>query len=289
MANHHFGNFGDLWKHLPLAEVLALGHPNRHWETHAGSALYAMTPARGRDHGILWYLSHLEQRHLLRDSMYARLTWPLFKEALQRRTAPIVPDSDGDASDTTAPGCDQGGPSSSEALRCPGVERGGIPFSTFPGSPFIALAALGNQPQQYMFCDLDDVSLGSIRTAARHLNIDRDRLRVVRTDGIAMVADALERLSPEDAANTFIFIDPFRPEIASATLGISAFDLFVRAARRGCQTMLWYGYHHEDAVAASKPPATRLVSRSMRHDEIRRTLAESRIAASDHADAAPPA
>ncbi len=39
MANRHFGRIGDVWKHLPLAEILLLETPRRYWETHAGSAL----------------------------------------------------------------------------------------------------------------------------------------------------------------------------------------------------------------------------------------------------------
>ena len=43
MTNPYFGDFGDVWKHLVLAEVLSLERPLAYWETHAGSARYALT------------------------------------------------------------------------------------------------------------------------------------------------------------------------------------------------------------------------------------------------------
>src|SRR2546422_7597359 len=41
--NHHFAELGDVWKHLPLAEVLRVNPPRLYWETHAGSASYLLT------------------------------------------------------------------------------------------------------------------------------------------------------------------------------------------------------------------------------------------------------
>ena len=58
MANRHFANFGDVWKHLPLAEVLRLRPPVHYWETHAGSATYPLTDNPTRAHGALRFLSH---------------------------------------------------------------------------------------------------------------------------------------------------------------------------------------------------------------------------------------
>jgi 23S rRNA A2030 N6-methylase RlmJ len=42
MANQHFGNLGDVWKHLWLAGVVAGVRPGQYVETHAGSALYRL-------------------------------------------------------------------------------------------------------------------------------------------------------------------------------------------------------------------------------------------------------
>jgi 23S rRNA (adenine2030-N6)-methyltransferase len=58
MANRHFGNIGDIWKHLPLAEILAIEKPQRYWESHAGSAEYPLRHSRARDYGIYYLLAH---------------------------------------------------------------------------------------------------------------------------------------------------------------------------------------------------------------------------------------
>jgi hypothetical protein len=57
MANRHFAELGDLWKHLLLAEILRLRPPAHYWETHAGSATYALTESPTRLHGAIRFLS----------------------------------------------------------------------------------------------------------------------------------------------------------------------------------------------------------------------------------------
>lgn len=58
MANRHFGRIGDLWKHLPLAEILLLERPRRYWETHSGSASYPLTPSMERNYGVYYFWDH---------------------------------------------------------------------------------------------------------------------------------------------------------------------------------------------------------------------------------------
>lgn len=53
MANHHFGKLADVWKHLPLAEILATDRPAHYWESHAGSAAYPMVDDAERRYGAL--------------------------------------------------------------------------------------------------------------------------------------------------------------------------------------------------------------------------------------------
>jgi hypothetical protein len=55
--NNHFAELGDVWKHLPLAEILCANPPRHYWETHAGSAWYALTESPPRLHGALRFLS----------------------------------------------------------------------------------------------------------------------------------------------------------------------------------------------------------------------------------------
>jgi 23S rRNA (adenine2030-N6)-methyltransferase len=55
--NNHFAELGDVWKHLLLAEILRINPPRHYWETHAGSASYALTESSSRLHGALRFLS----------------------------------------------------------------------------------------------------------------------------------------------------------------------------------------------------------------------------------------
>jgi hypothetical protein len=54
MANIHYGNIGDVWKHLPLAEILSMEAPNTYWESHAGSSQYPLTHSAERDYGVFF-------------------------------------------------------------------------------------------------------------------------------------------------------------------------------------------------------------------------------------------
>ena len=70
MANQHFGKLGDLWKHLPLPEVLRLAPPAHYWETHAGSAAYVLTESPARLHGAIRFLSVARSDRELAGSSY---------------------------------------------------------------------------------------------------------------------------------------------------------------------------------------------------------------------------
>lgn len=56
MANRHFGNIGDVWKHVVLAEVLERELPAWYAETHAGSGAYPVVHSGGREYGFLHFL-----------------------------------------------------------------------------------------------------------------------------------------------------------------------------------------------------------------------------------------
>jgi 23S rRNA A2030 N6-methylase RlmJ len=73
MVNLHVAEIGDVWKHLPLAQVLAVECPDRYWETHAGSALYRLTPSPRRDYGVYRVLAHAGRAGAIDRSMYLRL------------------------------------------------------------------------------------------------------------------------------------------------------------------------------------------------------------------------
>jgi 23S rRNA A2030 N6-methylase RlmJ len=73
VANHHFGELGDIWKHLSLAELLALEHPVRYWESHAGSATYPLARTWQREYGIYYFLDHAQLSTALAASRYYAL------------------------------------------------------------------------------------------------------------------------------------------------------------------------------------------------------------------------
>jgi hypothetical protein len=56
LANRHFAKLADVWKHLPLVEILSIERPSRYWESHAGSAIYEMVDDAERRYGVLRFL-----------------------------------------------------------------------------------------------------------------------------------------------------------------------------------------------------------------------------------------
>jgi 23S rRNA (adenine2030-N6)-methyltransferase len=73
MANRHFANIGDIWKHLPLAEILAIESPSHYWESHAGSAEYTLTHSLERDYGVFYFIRHAPDSTILRSSTYLQV------------------------------------------------------------------------------------------------------------------------------------------------------------------------------------------------------------------------
>jgi 23S rRNA (adenine2030-N6)-methyltransferase len=73
MANVHYASIGDVWKHLPLAEILRIEHPLRYWETHSGSASYPLTHSPERDYGAFAFLERAGRSPGLEGSAYSRL------------------------------------------------------------------------------------------------------------------------------------------------------------------------------------------------------------------------
>jgi 23S rRNA A2030 N6-methylase RlmJ len=72
MANRHFGKLADVWKHLPLAEILAAERPEHYCETHAGSASYPMVDDPERRFGVQRFVDVAETHLALSNSRYLR-------------------------------------------------------------------------------------------------------------------------------------------------------------------------------------------------------------------------
>jgi 23S rRNA (adenine2030-N6)-methyltransferase len=71
VANRHFGKLGDVWKHLPLCEVLTVERPSRYAETHAGSAADAPLDDPERRYGVHRFSSVAHRDAVLAGSRYA--------------------------------------------------------------------------------------------------------------------------------------------------------------------------------------------------------------------------
>jgi 23S rRNA (adenine2030-N6)-methyltransferase len=76
MVNVHYARIGDVWKHLPLAEVLTIERPARYWESHAGSSSYPLTRSPERDYGVFLFLERAGRSSALKGSAYRRLLDP---------------------------------------------------------------------------------------------------------------------------------------------------------------------------------------------------------------------
>lgn len=72
MVNRHFGKLADVWKYLPLAEILAAERPDHYCETHAGSASYAMVDDPERRFGVTRFLDVAATEPVLAESRYLR-------------------------------------------------------------------------------------------------------------------------------------------------------------------------------------------------------------------------
>jgi 23S rRNA (adenine2030-N6)-methyltransferase len=75
MANVHYAKIGDVWKHLPLAEVLGIERPGNYWESHAGSSTYPLTRSPERDYGVFLFMERAGRSSALKGSTYRRLLY----------------------------------------------------------------------------------------------------------------------------------------------------------------------------------------------------------------------
>jgi 23S rRNA (adenine2030-N6)-methyltransferase len=148
VANRHFGKVGDVWKHLPLCEVLAVERPSLYAETHAGSAAYAPVDDAERRYGVL------------------------------RVRAADDPDVSGTRYATYLARALDG------ALAAPdGAEAGA---GVIPGSALLAMLELG-APARYLLCDVDPESTRDLIRWAARLGLG-ERVEAVTGDGMAAIA-----------------------------------------------------------------------------------------------------
>ena len=73
MTNPHFGEIGDVWKHLVLGDLLDRLRPKRYWETHAGSGTYVLDRSWRREYGVFTVLREAPRAPAIDASRYVWL------------------------------------------------------------------------------------------------------------------------------------------------------------------------------------------------------------------------
>jgi 23S rRNA (adenine2030-N6)-methyltransferase len=73
VANPHFGEIGDVWKHLVVGDVLDRVRPARYWETHAGSGTYALDRSWEREYGVFTLLREAPRAPAINASRFLGL------------------------------------------------------------------------------------------------------------------------------------------------------------------------------------------------------------------------
>lgn len=203
MANRHFGKLGDVWKHLPLCEVLTVERPSLYAETHAGSAAYPPVDDPERRYGVHRFSSVAHRDAVLAGSRYVtHLDWALG-------------------------GDDHGSSAASQTGVGPQV----------PGSPLLAMLELGGSPR-YVLCDIDPASVQDLNVWAARLDL-ADRVTVVEGDGMAIVTERVLDAAPD--ASAFVHVDPYDPD-AREPGSVSALELTARLINTGVGVLYWYGF-----------------------------------------------
>lgn len=194
MGNRHYGEIGDVWKHLALCEILAIEHPLHFWESHAGSADYSFALSPAREYGIMHFWQHAFSLPVTAKSSYYKLLLKWF--------------------------------------------QGSEPI--YPGSPLLAMSILQSSKSSFLFCDIDQESLCSIKNRANSISINHTRLSMINQDGIDTIWSMIHQENV-DPANTLIFIDPYDP-LQPSLNGVTSLDLFIECINKRYKVIMWFGF-----------------------------------------------
>jgi len=192
MPYHHYGNIGDIWKHLPLCTILEIERPHTYVETNSACATYALEGTPRQKYGVIQTYRHAVESAVVAGSRYV---------AILRAQNNDAPDP-----------------------------------RTYPGSPSLAMAVLGDTAARFIFCDIEPEALDSVAAHAASLGLE-GRVTTVLGDSISGTYRMLHTLTPDD----FLHIDPYLILEPNAE-GLTYFNVFLEATRRSIKCMLWYGY-----------------------------------------------
>lgn len=73
MGYSHFAKMGDIWKHLPLCEVLKIESPKIYIESNAAFPYHTLTHTPEQEYGIYTFLERKSHSRLLETSEYSQI------------------------------------------------------------------------------------------------------------------------------------------------------------------------------------------------------------------------
>jgi len=114
-----------------------------------------------------------------------------------------------------------------------------FPLRSYLGSPGLAMNLLKDTSEEFIFFDIERLALESIRDYAGRIGL-LPKIRICEEDSVSGVYRLLDSLGKDD----FIHFDPYSL-FESHPSGLSYWDVFQEAARRGIKGMLWYAFFTE--------------------------------------------
>jgi 23S rRNA (adenine2030-N6)-methyltransferase len=81
MPYRHYGEIGDVWKHLPLCEILTMTHPQVYVETNAAFAGYALAETPARRYGVMTTYRRAARSPVVDGSAYLQILRDLNEHA----------------------------------------------------------------------------------------------------------------------------------------------------------------------------------------------------------------
>ena len=80
MSYKHYGEIGDIWKHLPLCEVITMERPTVYVETNSAYSQYSLDRTPAQEYGIFNVIGKAEAFPSLQESAYYKLIKPFVME-----------------------------------------------------------------------------------------------------------------------------------------------------------------------------------------------------------------
>jgi hypothetical protein len=84
MPYNHAGEIGDIWKHLPICEILAIEKPRRYIETNPAFPSYILPQKSQLDYGIHHLMNCIAEAPVLAESVYCKTLLSLGEKPLKR-------------------------------------------------------------------------------------------------------------------------------------------------------------------------------------------------------------